>query len=179
MPNRVYKFTDIFELQTFLNGGLLAGAIAGAQNGGSPAGIGTGLAGLVGATLKFTSPSAVTVTFVASSGAGGSADPGLPLAQRNPNPQVLTFKDIKSQIEAAIPAVSVQTFKGRLLFIEATPASGIALDNTGTANPIFGLDQDGTTTRLFYAPPPATDAPCWTWACTDNSGSHVIYTLEE
>lgn len=179
MAQRVYKFTDIFQVQTFLNGGIIAGALKGAQNGGSPAGIGSGIYGLVGATLKFTSPSAVTVTFVASDGAGGSADPALPVDQRNPNPQVLTFKDIKAQIEAAIATVRVTSYEGRLVLTEVTPTSGVALDNTGTANALLGLDNAGSTTGKVYAPPPSATPPCWTWAYSDGSNSHVVYTLED
>lgn len=173
--NRVRKFTELFELETILNGGLVIGKVEGAQTGGTPAGLGPGIDGLVGKTLKFTSPSSVTVTFGTSEGTGGSAEPGV---GTNPNKYVLLFKDIKKQIEAAINTVKVTNRNGRIVLIEATPASGVALDKTGTANVLLGVGTDANTVGKLYAPPPSTTVPCWTFAYVDNNGMHVVYTYE-
>lgn len=180
MPiNRVYKLADIFQVQTFLNGGLIASRpVSNTQGGGTPAGLGVGFSGLVGTTLKFVLPSAVTVTFVAANGAGGSADPVLPVAQRNPDPYTLLFQDIKKQIEAAIPAVVVTQYSQRLVLIEAAPSGGVTVDKTGTANAILGFGSAANTVGLKYAPPPSTTAPCWTWAYVDSNNQHCIFTLE-
>jgi len=174
--NRVRKFTEVFELETFLNGGLILGQIGGAA--GSPASLLNGIYGLVGKTLKFTSPSGVTVTFAASSGTGGSADPAKAVDARNPDPSVLVLADIKAQIEAAIATVRVSSYKGRLVLIEVTPTSGIALDKTGTANALLGVDAAVNTVGKIYAPPPSATPPCWTWHSIDGSNSHTILTLE-
>src|ERR1700709_2165936 len=111
--NRIRQFSEIFEVETFLNGGIILGQVQGAVAG--QALLKTGLYGLVGATLIFTSPSAVTVTFVASGGASASAGPTKDLIIRNPDPIVLTFDDLKLQIEAAIATVRVLSFKGSLV----------------------------------------------------------------
>ena len=175
---RVRKFTELFELETFLNGGIIAGRADGAQNGGTPANVGQGIYGLVGKTLKFTSPSSTTVTFAAASGAGSSVDPAVPEAQRNPNPQVLLFKDIKLQVETAINTVKVTDRNGKLVFIEATPTNGVTIDKTGTANTLLGLPTNANVVGKLWAPPPSSTPPCWTFAYVDNNGMHVMYTLE-
>lgn len=177
--NRMRKFTQVFEVETFLNGGLIAGPVPMAQDGGSQAGgQAQGYDGLVGKTLKFSSPGAATVTFVASSGAGGSADPALPANTGNPNPQVLLFKDIKLQVEAAVPAIKVLNMNGKLVFIEATPTSGVTIDHTGTATALVGFDGAHDTVGKVYAPPPSATPPCWTWAYSGNDNMHAIFTLE-
>jgi hypothetical protein len=173
--NKVRKFTELFELQTFLNGGLILGKVEGAVAGGSQAGIGAGIDNLVGKTLKFLSPAVVTVTFVTADGVGGSAEPGV---GTNPNKFTLLFKDIKLQVEAAIAAVKVTSFLGRIVLTEATPASGVSLDKTGTSNAQLGVDSAVNTTGKFYNPPPSAVTPCWTFAYSDGSNSHTIYTLE-
>jgi hypothetical protein len=173
--NKHRKFSQTFEVETFLNGGIVAGPVKGSEFGGTSANLGQGIFGLVGKTLKFTVPAVTTVTFVQSSGAGGSAEPGV---GANPNPDVLLFKDIKLQVQAAIAAVKVLNMNGVLVFIEATPTLGVTIDNTGTANPLLGLDKDGTTVGKLYAPPPSAVVPCWTFMYADNNGMHNILTLE-
>lgn len=163
--NRIRKFSEIFEAQVFLNGGLVL----------VPPGFGNGISGLVGKTLKFTSPAVVTVTFVTSNAAGGSAEPGV---GTNPDKNVLFFKDLKLQIEAAIAAVKVTSQNGKLVLQEVTPASGVVLDNTGTAATLLGTDKVGSTTGKVYAPPPSAVVPCWTWASTGNDNAITIFTLE-
>lgn len=176
--NRIRQFSEIFEVETFLNGGIILGQVQGAVAG--QALLKTGLYGLVGATLIFTSPSAVTVTFVASSGTGGSADPAKDVSIRNPDPSVLTFDDLKLQIEAAIATVRVLSFKGSLVLREVTPTSGVTISDTGTANAVLGAPKaaSGSVVGKVYAPPPSTTAPCWTWHTINGSNAHTVFTLE-
>lgn len=173
--NKLRKFTEVFEAETFLNGGVLGGKVEGARDGGTPANLGVGIDGLVGKTLKFSSPSAVTVTFVAATGVGGSAEAGV---GTNPNAQVLLFKDIKLQVEAAMASMRVHNMGGRLVFIEATPTSGVVIDHTGTASRLLGFDQAVDTVGKLYNAPPSTTVPCWTWAYVDGNNMHCIYTRE-
>jgi hypothetical protein len=127
------KFHEIEEMDLFLNGGLVGAVdvINGAEGN-------YGVYGLVGKTLKFIQPSATTVLFVAS------ADPN------NPDPNRLTYKDIKEQVEAAIGAVSVQQRMRKLVLIEATPTNGVTIDKTGTANPFLGFDKNTDTVGTKY-----------------------------
>ena len=136
------KFHEIGEIDLFLNGGVFAGAdvIKGTEGN-------YGVYGLVGKTLKFTQPSAVTVTFVAS------VDPN------SSDPERLTYKDIKAQVEAGIPAVLVQQHMRRLVLIEATPTNGVTIDKTGTANTLLGFDKNADTIGTKYGPIGAA-APC-------------------
>lgn len=160
---RVRKFTEIIEVETFLNGGLIFGDLEKSSVGAGASQLAAGIDGLVGKTLKFTSPSAVTVTFTASAHA---------------NPSVLLAKDIIAQIEAAIATVKVTTFGRRLVLVEVTPSSGVAVAGDGTANALLGIGVAALAGKVYAAPPSAV-APCWTWATVDPSnGQHVIYTFE-
>lgn len=155
---RTRKFRELEEVDTFLSGGVISGADIIKGDGGV-----YGLY-LVGLTLKFAQPSAVTVTFVAS------VDP------LNPDPTRLTFKDIKAQIETAIVAVTVKQFNRRLLLIEATPTNGITIDKTGTATRLLGFDANHNTVGIKYGAI-STTAPCLqtSYAVGD---THVITTWE-
>jgi hypothetical protein len=164
---RIRKFSTIDQLQVFLNGGVTSGNRC--NQVGPPSNQGPGIWGLVGTTLTFAAPGPTgTVTFVASTGS-------------NPNPQVLLFKDIKAQIEAAIPTLRVTMSDGFLVIQEVTPAEGVTVSSAGTANAILGFDTENNTVGKFYpfvaaAAPPA--APYWTWAYSTNDNVHVIYTYE-
>jgi hypothetical protein len=172
--NKLYKFTEVFEVETFLNGGVIGGEVKGAMTG-TPAGLNCGIPGLIGKTLKFTSPGAITATFAAPTGVGGSAEPGV---GTNPDPTVLLFKDIKLQVEAASALLKVFSINGRIVIREATATSGIAIDPTGTASRLLGFDGTvATVGKLFNAPPSAV-VPCWTWAYCDSNNMHCIYTRE-
>lgn len=176
--NRVRKFTTIFELQTFLNGGLVGAEIKGAQGGGTPGNLGAGFNGLVGKTLIFASPVIATVTFVTADGAGGSAEPGV---GTNPDKNTLLFKDLKLQIEAAVPTVKVTAFGDRIVFLEAAPSLGVSINKTGTANAILGIDTAQVSTNFFYktsasATPPV--APFWMWVESGNDNMYTVLTVE-
>jgi hypothetical protein len=170
--NRLYKFRRLDDVTNFLNGCVIGGNINKAQGGGTPASLGAGINGLVGTTLIFTSPSAVTVTFARSDGAGGSAaSPGT-----NPDPYTLLFKDIKKQIEAAATGVLViLDAEQNILIIEKTPASGVAVDKTGTANTLLGFDTATATVGHLYTPGTISSTPpCWTWIDADNSNMWMV-----
>lgn len=179
MPaNKFYKFRRIEDVLNFLNGGIVGGSTNRGTFGGSvPAGNMNGIAGLVGKTLIFTSPAAVTVTFADASGVGGSAhSPGT-----NPDKNTLMFKDIAAQIVAALATVRVGlTPDQQLLIIETTPSSGVAISDAGTANSLLGFDTNAATVGKVY--PPAAVAggatPCWVWSYSGNDNMHDVYTWE-
>lgn len=128
--NRIYKFSSISQAESFLNGGVVGSSIPSKlvyEN-------------IVGKTLKFTSPSSVTVTFVAGAKPNG----------------VLTFLEVKTQVEAAIVAVKVLNQSGKIVLIEATPTSGVAVDGTGTSTNIFGFGGDNHLTGKLFTPPGVT-----------------------
>jgi len=110
------KFSkNLRELEIFLQGAIMAGVQIPAL----------GLFGLNGKTLIFSSPGAATVTFVTTP--AGSQIP-------------LEFKDIKSQIETAVPAVKALMYDRRLVLIEAAVGSGVTITKLGTSNSILGFD---------------------------------------
>ena len=153
--NKVYKFRSINDLNQFMNGGITGGDVS------------KGVSGLVGNKLKFTSPSAQEVTFVATS------DPN--------NPYLLHLADIKAQIEAVIPAVRVFSMDGRIAFIEVAPTSGVALGAASSLDcrTVLGFDQGHNTVGKVFAPPSGTfAAPCWTWADSTGENFHILYTWE-
>lgn len=120
--NRIRKFQTIDQVQAFLNGGIQGSKLTTAQSFGREPQLGPQAQGLVGATLTFTEPSSITVTFQASSISGGSANGG-----NNPDPNTLLFADIKKQIEAALATVIVSMADGALLIQEVTPNHGVTI----------------------------------------------------
>jgi hypothetical protein len=170
--NRLYKFRRIEDVTAFLNGGVTGGSVNRAQGGGTPANLTAGINGLVGRTLKFTSPVVATVTF----GVAASATP----PGTNPDPYTLLFKDIKAQIEAAVPSVlALLDAEQRLVLIEATPSSGVTVEKSGTSNSLLGFDDDRDTVGKLYKPSAVNNtAPCWTWSYSGNDNMHNVYTWE-
>lgn len=170
--NRIYKFRRIDDVMAFVNGGVTGGSVNRAQGGGTPANLGAGINGLVGLTLKFKSPVVATVTFTT---AASAVFPGT-----NPDPYTLLYKDIKAQVEAAVPSVLVLLDADqRLLLIEKTPSSGVVVDKAGTSNTRLGFDDDMDTTGRLYTPAiVSSTAPCWTWSYSDNSNMHNVFTWE-
>lgn len=170
--NKVRKFREIWEVQLFLNGGIIGGSVvAGKGQGGNPGNLFLGVQGLVGKTLIFSEPASGTVTFSASTQSG------------NPDPNTLMPSDIKAQIETVMSGVTVSFQGGVLVIVEATPDHGVAISKTGTANALLGFDATGgnDTIGLFYPPPSSADpptAPYWTWAYSTNDNMHVIFTYE-
>ena len=149
--NRIYKFPDIVEAELFLNGAVVGRA--GAEKGFA----------VVGKKLHFTVPSAVTVTFTTGS---------------NPNdPYTLTFKDVKTQVEAAVSTLKVLTVGGKIVFKSAT---GVTIHPTDAddANTLFGLDPvNDTVGKIFHPMAVSTTPPCWV-EFTVNESATFIYTWE-
>ena len=127
------KFSkNLRDLELFLQGGISAGRELPAS------GENPGVYGLHGKTLIFTSPGAATVTFT---NAGSSVQ------------QPILVKDIKIQIETAVAALTVKFFDRRLVIIEDTPASGVAITGLGTANAVLGFDNIAVVGKVIKPGP--------------------------
>lgn len=101
---KVYKFREIGELNDFLSGGIVGGDVARVSDQ-QP-----GLPNLVGKTVTFTKPVG-SCTFTVGS----------------VYPDYLLPKDIKAQLEAAIPGLLVKFFGPKIVFVESTPSTGCVL----------------------------------------------------
>jgi hypothetical protein len=148
----VHKFRDLAEMQNYLNGGLLG------------ADVGSGVVGLVGTTLTFTSPSG-SVTFV---------EGALPDHR-------LMFNDIKQQIEAAVNGVRVYQIGGHIALVHSSdPVSvPIALDSAPSdAKRLLGFPYDSAATGRIIGAPGSTSAPRLVWWNTTNDGSHAVMIWE-
>lgn len=157
MPNiKIYKFRDLGEADLFLNGGILGGdQVARGFN-------------VVGKTLHFAAPGPVgMVTFATGS------DPR--------DPYRLYFKDVKAQVEGAIPQIQVFSIGGRIAFRETNPTGGLVLrpvDDTD-ANLAFGFDANEDTVGLLYQPSAvSSNPPCLLSSSVAIDGSYVLYTWE-
>lgn len=123
------KFSkNLKELELFVQGALVGGVQIPVA----------GIFELNGKTLIFTSPGAATVTFVSTP--AGSQIP-------------ISFQDIKSQIETAIPAVLALMYDRRLVLIESAPSSGVAITGAGTANAKFGFGDDSAAGSVLNPGP--------------------------
>lgn len=148
---KLQKFNDIFEVETFLNGGLIGGDVKG------------GVTGLVGLQLTFANP-AGTVTFTTGTGT---------------DPYKLSFKDIKSQIEAQVATVKVTSFGGRIVFMEATPTSGVSFPATAQqSKALLGFDADTALGGKKYQPTSAGASPNVLDVYSVNETTHVVVTWE-
>jgi len=162
---KVNKFRELDELNMFLNGAVVGGDVSYfaqtiAQGGGGQRDIPP----LVGLTFKTKAPGpAGTCTFIAGANPGGK----------------LLFKEIKSQIEGAIAGVKVRQFEGHLVIVESSPANGITIDKTGTANAVLGFDTGNDTIGKVYGTPYGTPTPPYFgFAYSVNDNMHVVYTFE-
>lgn len=165
MPStRVHKFTNLQQVQTFLNGGVISARIPQEYGGLS------GLYGLVGKTLSFLSPGpSGTVTFALSSGS-------------NPDPSVLLFSDIKQQVEGAVTGLRVGSHEGCLVFIEQDPSAGVVISGPGDATdarPVLGLDRATDSVGKVYTPAAISggQAPFYVGSASAD-GAHILYTWE-
>jgi hypothetical protein len=119
---RVRRFGGQEELTTFLQGGVIGGEDLANKV----------VYGLHGLTLKFDSPASETVTFDFT---GAEYSPA-------------TVQQVKTQIEAQTTGVLVRFYQGRLVLIENTPSSGVALHHDGTANAKLGFGQSATVSTV-------------------------------
>jgi hypothetical protein len=165
---KVYKFREMDEIIAFLSGAVFGTDVSFFRQA-----IVNGSAGykvapsLVGLTFKTKSPGpAGTCTFVAGADTAGGR---------------LTPAEIKTQIEAGISGLKVTFFEGRLAIAEATPASGVTVDHTGTSNVALGFDTNADVVGKFFnspfsGAPPTT--PYMVQAYSVNDNMHVVYTWE-
>jgi len=156
MQTKIYKFSDMIEAQYFLNGGIIGVDVS------------QGIYGLVGQALTFSSPAVFTVNFVA--------------AVPNPagrDPYKLLLVDIKAQIEAANPDISVQSIGGRIVLIEKLPSLGVAFDGTVQfSKTVLGLDNGVTVGKVYHPAGISGGPPNYTWVYSVNEGTHVVVTWE-
>ena len=164
MALKTYRFASHKEMDTFLRGGISAGAkikLAVSPGPGAPNSA-TKLAvqGLHNKTLVFTTP-AKTVTFADASGAG------------------LSLKEILAQINTGLGAGYTARFDDSLLIIEDDDASGpvVLTGATSTAASVFGFPPV-TVSGVVYAPPDGV-APRLLMHAPDNKMDGIIATVEE
>jgi len=117
-------------------------------------------------TLKFKQPAVATVTFAA-----------IPPGPQTPIPMA----DIISQIKTAVPALEPRLVREgnvmRLVLIEATPASGVTVDKTGTVNSLFGLSDSADTEGQFINPPGGA-TPYLVWLSAIDANTYIVTTEE-
>jgi len=147
MALRVRKFTNLDELNLFLRGGLIGGTRLNIVP----------IPDIGGKTLKFTSPSVTTVTFTSASG-------------------YLLLKDVLAQIKAQIGTINPSQIDGRLVLVEATPSSGVALASDGTAHTLLGFPAAALTGRVHNAP--GGTAPTIESLYHTNDGQHCALIKE-
>lgn len=127
------EFQTTAEANYFVQGAIFGGA--------DPA---KSFAGLVGSTVTFTTPAAAC-TFTQPAGATSIAG-------------LLTFADVKAQMEAAITGLKVLAFGKKIVFVQGTPAAGVAL--AAVAEPgrlALGLPNNEAVAGVFLAKPGGTD----------------------
>ena len=152
---KLRKFPNLEEAEFFLTGGIIGGCKT----------VG-GLPGLIGKTMTFTAPS-LAVTFAAGADVQGGT---------------LTFKEIKTQIEAVITGVVVRSFgpDGAIGLIESTPTNGVALTSSDeVAKRLLGFPQAAAATGKVYKTPTTNTSPCLVAMYSDvQSNAHVVVTWE-
>lgn len=158
---KLYKFREIEECNMFL-----AGAIFGGDMSRQAEGIGVlGFRGIVGKVLQFTSPVG-TCTFVAGASPDG----------------FLTFKEVKTQLEAAVAGLLVLQFGGKICFIQSTPTTGTVLKGgvANNCNAAFGFSAPNNSTGIVYGSPygDTPTPPYWMTGYSVNDNMHVIHTFE-
>lgn len=152
--SRVVKFEDINLLEAFLNGGIVGSADL------------NKLPDLTGKQLKFTSPVAVTVTLPAPA-----------------DPNQYRLSDLVTAITGAVAGVTVRQFCGRLVIVETSPSSGVALDadsaNALSALPLLGWSKAVAVVGKVYKPTVLGGGPPYVINITvANETTHVAHVYE-
>jgi hypothetical protein len=157
---KVRKFSDIAEAEQFLNGALVSGVD-----------VQRGLP-LVGKTLIFTAPAAATCTFVQANVAS--------VTVTDRDSYNLLFVDIKAQLEAAIAGLKVYEKNGKIILMETTPASGVAITGAGTANAMLGFAAAARATKVYTGPYVAAPAvkPYLISINSMGNNEHIVTTDE-
>lgn len=147
------KITGLDSVDYFLNGGIVGGTDLRKASGGLF---------LHGKTLIFTSPSSVTVTFAAT-----------PASAQTP----LSIKEVLAQIKAAVAALTPSVDQeGHLRLIEATPASGVAITELGTANALLGFGKVVPVAGVVYNAPDGAAPRYLSTALLSNSETYLVVT---
>jgi hypothetical protein len=148
----IYNFSSTNEVQHFLNGGLT----------GKPIPM-EGIRGLVGKTITFTSPVG-SCTFVEGGGPDGGA---------------LLFKDIKTQLEAAVSGLKVMQFsRGVIGFISSDASVVTSLGATAQdARALLGLPRGGAISGKLVLPPTDAGTPRLVQAAS-GADQYFIYIWE-
>lgn len=154
MALRIRKIAELEEVNSFIRGGIIGGRD-----------IRRGVYGLDGLTLIFTSPAA-TVTF----------------ATTPASPQIaLSATEILTQINAvgALTGWARCDSAGKLVIEDPLGATAAVLADTGTANTLFGFNDDDPTTGVVYGAPGA-GAPEVVSLSMDaqGSGTYILLTDE-
>lgn len=152
MTWKIVKTVDINEASHLLNGGIIGGNVA------------SGIVGLVGKVLTFTTPSG-NHTFTTQ---GDTTRP----------PDVLLLKDIKTQLEAAISGLKVMAFGGKIAFIQSTPTGNTELSaNSEVAKTLLGFPLT-TTTKGQLVNKPGAAAPSLEHVETSIEGALTLYIFQ-
>lgn len=148
---KTYKFQELAKLERHLNGALHGGV--------DPR---KGYGGIVGQSITFVKPAAVTYTFVAGT-----------LGYNQ-----LLFSEVKTQLEGAVAGLKVYQDGPELVLIETTPSMGIQLSG-GTALPSLGFAAAGATSFVYSYPDGVTGAvaPHYVTVYFSN-GFHVLVVKE-
>ena len=145
---KVYKFRDISELESHLQGAIVGGSVV------------NGFTGLENKTLVFTQPAAATCTFTAG------ATPGFH-----------TFAEVVTQLEAAVAGLRVSQKENRLRLKQDTPTPGNGVIITGgTARSVLGLSSTATSTGIVYNAPGGA-SPAYVHTYYDGQ-AHVLVVTE-
>lgn len=128
MALRFLKFNTLFEANFVIRGGLIGGIVD------------RGVAGLIGTTLTFTTPAGAH-TFVASITPGVTAG-------------TLPFKEIKSQLEAAIANLVVEIVDSKIGFRHTVLGTNVALAAAASAaKSLLGFKADAAATGKYLNGP--------------------------
>lgn len=153
MPLVTHTFSNAFDLNIFLRGGIKSGP--------PPRRTFGKVLGLDGLTLIFIQPSASTVTFVDASGEG------------------LDLNTILSQIRAAVVLLEPKFKDGALVLVEVTPTNGVSLNlELSTALTAFGWSGEGaagtTHTNVAYNPPDGAAPRFVDFSTTPSSDGYAL-----
>lgn len=129
----IIKFRNYIEANHVMRGGIVGGPVSV-----------TGIAGLVGATLTFTNPSGNKMfTQPAGSPSG-----------------VITFKDIKSQLEAAVANLKVELIADCIAFRHASGTAVTLGSANEPARTKLGMPNNTAINGKVYNPPGGAAPAC-------------------
>ena len=170
MALQLRKYSNLKLVELILQGGIIGGADIVREASKTATLVGsspqvTAQSGLFlhGKTLVFNAPSA-TVTFAATPA----------------NVQVpMTLPTAIAQIHTQTSnAVKVQLIDGKLAIVDSDASAAVDLDETGTANSIFGFDSTGDTVGTLYNAPGGGAPELVEVMNTLNENTYLVVTNE-